>query len=173
MERIPKTGEFYRHFKNKLYQVITIAEHSETGESMVVYQALYGDYRTYVRPMDMFVSKVDPIKYPEVTQTYRFEKVSFEAGREEEIVVVQKKEPEKEPEKDLNPHLVSFIEAETYEQRLESLSMLRGKIGQEEMNIIYGCLDMREVPGELEDQMDAAKRHLSIKFRYERGHRGD
>ncbi|OSA88887.1 UNVERIFIED_ORG: hypothetical protein B2H93_17105 [Clostridium botulinum] len=57
-----KTG-IYRHFKGREYEVIDIAIHSETREKFVVYKALYGDFKTFIRPYDMFMSKVDKEKY--------------------------------------------------------------------------------------------------------------
>lgn len=81
-------GDIVRHFKRELlsieelkndpakylYQIICVAENTETGEELMIYRAIYGDKKTYARPLDMFMSKVDTEEYPKSTQTYRFEK---------------------------------------------------------------------------------------------------
>lgn len=79
-----RPGDVVQHFKRGmtnsddhnayLYKIICEAIHTETKEPMVVYQALYGDCATYVRPKEMFLEKVDTKKYPDATQEYRFEK---------------------------------------------------------------------------------------------------
>lgn len=48
----------YRHYKGGLYEVSDLARHSESGEWLVVYRALYGDYGLWVRPLAMFVEPV-------------------------------------------------------------------------------------------------------------------
>jgi len=64
----------YRHFKGNYYIVEDVAIHSETKEKYVVYRGLYGNTsKLYIRPYDMFLSKVEKEKYPEVKQEYRFE----------------------------------------------------------------------------------------------------
>lgn len=67
----------WKHFKGNIYRTKCYAEHSETGDLFVVYYKEDDKYQdhVYVRPADMFLSKVDKEKYPDVEQEYRFELV--------------------------------------------------------------------------------------------------
>lgn len=91
MDRKFEEGDIVKHFKREtlskeellkdkhLYKIITIdAIHTETNERCVVYQALYEPYNIFVRPYEMFISKVDKEKYPNIKQEYRIEKLTHE-----------------------------------------------------------------------------------------------
>ena len=69
-----KVHWIYRHFKGDYYIVEGVGVHSETREEFVMYRPLYGDTeKVYLRPLEMFLEKVDRAKYPRVKQEYRFE----------------------------------------------------------------------------------------------------
>lgn len=91
---VPQPNEIYKHFKGKLYRIVTLAIHTETKEEMVVYQALYGEYQIFVRPLAMFMEPVDKEKYPKVQQKMRFERV-------EEIVLIESQPKQHEDENTL------------------------------------------------------------------------
>ena len=71
-----KAGQLYRHFKGTLYRVMAVAEHTESGQSLVVYHAESAPGKVWVRPLTMFMSAVNREKYPTVEQNYRFELVN-------------------------------------------------------------------------------------------------
>lgn len=86
-------GSIARHFKRLeltaeqlerepnmyLYEIVGTAEHTESGETLMVYRPLYGEKKLYARPLAMFLSEVDREKYPNVKQNYRFERLEEEA----------------------------------------------------------------------------------------------
>lgn len=88
-----RDGEVVKHFKyddlttkekkeNKyLYKIIGTCIHSETKEKLMIYQALYYPYETYVRPYNMFMEEVDKEKYPNAKQRYRFELLEYSETR--------------------------------------------------------------------------------------------
>ena len=65
-----KINGIYKHFKGDYYIVQDVATHSETKEKYVVYRQLYGTGELYIRPMEMFLSKVDRVICPNVIGLY-------------------------------------------------------------------------------------------------------
>ena len=160
IRKTPVPGEFYRHFKHRSYQIIAVASHSETGEQLVVYQALYGDFKIWVRPLDMFLEEVDRVKYPDADQKYRFEKfvpgVSDTAGTLTEEAC---------PEKPClpNPYLLDFFEAmddKKYDKMLEALAKLSEKATQKEIDDICMVLDITPVGESVFEQLAGIRRHV-------------
>lgn len=181
-DRRPQPGEIYRHFKNKLYQIIGIATHSETREELVVYQALYGGFRLYVRPLNMFVSEVDHEKYPEVTQKWRFEKVQPEENATEAEESIQEKAAEQKTnpakgtveksssEEELagaDPRLIAFLEADTYEDKFKVVKSMDNEITDRLINDFAVILDVVIPEGNLSDRFAQLKQCLATMCRYE------
>ena len=196
MERRPMPGEKYRHFKNKLYQVITVAKHSETGEELVIYQALYGDYGIYVRPYDMFASEVDHEKYPQVKQVYRFTQVHPEEMEEESdnvevpdltLELDESMEPEQsaveeEPKKmsedqpaqekqdvsgGINPILLEFLDADTLEEKMHIMTFYRNQMDEALLNSIAISLDLVVDKKGLRETYDEIMNCLSMMKHFE------
>ena len=143
---MPRAGEFYMHFKGKLYQIVTVAIHTETEEPLVVYQAMYGTFKTYARPLAMFLSEVDHEKYPDVQQTYRFQKVELcensEAELVDEVTAQENECDETEETADIEP-LLKFLDETDLHERLNILLQYRDQITEtmlESMGIAMDCV---------------------------------
>lgn len=178
MRTVPVPGEFYRHFKNRLYQIIAVAYDSETNEKMVVYQALYGDFRVWVRPLSMFMEEVDRKKYPDVEQKYRFEKVDMngtaagaelgntaqESGKGTEAVQIKGQNGYGE-QRPMSPYLLEFFDAmdeKKYDYMLEALAKLAGHATQKEIDDICLVLDMQTVGESVDEQIAEIRRHIHM-----------
>ena len=185
---IPVAGEFYRHFKGNLYQIIGVAKHSETMEQMVVYQALYGDYCLYTRPLEMFLSKVDKDKYLEVSQEYRFEKcIPGDFGenvattikttqRVQEAPLVEEPKQleasgeaeESNNEETVRPEILRFLDAEDATAKLKVLRELRMDLDESLMTTIELSLDLLpDDKDSMERRYDFVERTLEQRIRFE------
>lgn len=192
MRREPKPYEIFTHFKGNKYQVLAIATHSETGEKYIVYQAMYGDFQNYVRPYDMFMSEVDHEKYPEVNCRYRF----YREDEAEEWVPQSEKQPVKETElcggneeKDpaenapdaykeqesvdasewnIDPLVLDFLDADTYDARMNILAELHPRVTDDMINTMAVAIDVEIDEGPIEKRYEELKHCMLTRERYER-----
>lgn len=180
LDRTPKPGEFYRHFKNKLYQVEGVATHSETKEKLVIYKALYGTFEIYARPLHMFVSEVDHVKYPEVTQKYRFEHVVIlengdivSAEQDDRLANLLTKEvpvhdiQDEANKEQINPKLMEFLDAETFDEKYNVLVSMRDDITDKLIDDMAVVLDIVVPEGDLMKRYDDLKSTLRTRKQYE------
>lgn len=188
-------GEIYRHFKGKMYQIVTVATHSETCEKLVVYQRLYDDFSVYARPYDMFLSEVDKAKYPEVKQKYRFEKVNVEslistdevqkvpAQTAEEKYVMSDNTYEQtvkmeQPDNDLveetdedegvcNPDLLAFLDADTYEEKRQVLLSAKKRVDDRLIDDIAAAMDVMVEDGDIDTRFRSLLNCIDMMMKYE------
>ena len=231
---VPRAQEIYRHFKGGLYQVLTVAEHTETGEQLVIYQAMYGEFKIYARPLEMFAGPVDRVRYPEAEQEFRFQLQSpngarrqsggyqdglprevlpqepgngggyilntahrgDEAGKDQaaeprgteselqtaeshgtepELQATEPHEAEPElqmaeprqEEPGLDPMVLEFLDARTYEQRLNVLAALHHRITNEMITTMSLCCDIEVEGDDVEQRYEELKQCLMMKERFE------
>lgn len=176
MRDIPRAQEIYKHFKGKMYQIVTLAEHTETEERLVIYQAMYGDFKVYARPLNMFMEKVDKQKYPEATQEYRFEKVellqeeknvSRETAPVQQTFVAQTLSDDEEQEPQLDPLIIDFLDADTYEEKLNILAALHHRITDDMITTMAIASDIEVEDGDLESRYNELKTCLLTLEKYE------
>lgn len=178
-------GGFYRHFKDKLYQVKGTAIHSETKEKMVIYQGLYGSYEMYVRPYDMFLSEVDHIKYPDVVQKYRFELIDIKTGKSLEVdyeennqnmesekseeleELEESKESEESEESEEDSKLIRFLDAYDYKEKLDILTSMRGELNDGLIDIMAESIEVAVPEGDITDRYNSLRKCLMAHTKYE------
>lgn len=178
-------GGFYRHFKDKLYQVKGTAIHSETKEKMVIYQGLYGSYEMYVRPYDMFLSEVDHIKYPDVVQKYRFELIDIKTGKsleadyeennqnmeseksEESEESEKLEESEESEESEEDSKLIRFLDAYDYKEKLDILTSMRGELNDGLIDIMAESIEVAVPEGDITDRYNSLRKCLMAHTKYE------
>lgn len=142
--RKPIKGEIYKHFKGNLYEIITIAKHTETLEEMVVYKEAEGE-AVYARPLEMFVSRVDKEKYPEVLQTYRFELQDAKSKLS----------------------IMDFLDLSTTTEKIQYLETMKDNLTEEFIGLVAQCLEFVENDGILDDRYHALIKYLRTVERYE------
>jgi hypothetical protein len=191
MNQIPQAGEIYQHFKGKLYRIVALATHTETGEQLVIYQALYGEFQVFARPLSMFLEKVDAKKYPDAAGKDRFMRIPMaEAAAVPQPVPAPSENPvelrpaampsestvesravaassENSVEPQPDPGLLAFLDADSYEEKLEVFAALEGKVDLHMLNAIAASLDLELSEGSLEEQYDTLKSCLMTLERYE------
>lgn len=211
MERTPRPNEIYQHFKGNLYRVVTLAKHADTGQMLVIYQALYGSFEVFARPLADFTGKVDREKYPDAAAEYRFTLLPQIVGQASEADRLEMRqepdtaqpqssgaenpeagnrrqtEPDSTPvqeqtaptkgtdmqpqdeqeEPALDPMLLAFLDADTYEEKLAIFTDMSGRITDDMLTTMAVSMDIDLKEGELMDRYEELKNCIIMREKYE------
>ncbi len=163
MRDLPRPGQVYRHFKGNIYRIIALANHSETGETLVIYKRDDEEEKAYARPLDMFMSEVDKKKYPYVAEKYRFTLYT-----DDEAVGDMATVPDGGAESGLDPLLESFLDAPTISDKVGRFYDMKGCATPEMLSYVAASLDL-DVSGDTEQMYDEILKALKAKEKYESG----
>ncbi|MCU6752672.1 DUF1653 domain-containing protein [Bovifimicola ammoniilytica] len=184
-ERVIYPGQIYRHFKGNLYQIVTVAIHSESGEKLVIYQKLYGDYAVHARPYDMFLSEVDRQKYPDIKQKYRFELVDNEiksnqnvdAGIKEsinltdDIIINDTLNTDNiesvDSEESADKRLIKFLDADTFEEKRRVLINIKDGITDRLIDDMAAAIDVTVDEGDIDTRFMSLLNCINTRAKYE------
>ena len=165
----PVEGELYRHFKGGLYRIVTIAQHTETSEGLVIYRSEEDPSKVWARPVVNFLSPVDKVKYPDATQDMRFELVSVDAG-----VKPAQPAPAAAPVQDkasgtegLDPEVEDFLDAKSSADRLHILASLNHRLTDEMLITMATACDVELPEGDVRTKYLSLRESLLILGKYE------
>jgi hypothetical protein len=175
MRENPRAGEFYRHFKNKLYQIIAVATHSESKEQLVIYQALYGDFGVYARPLDMFLSEVDREKYPDIEQRYRFEKVENISETSKQItdrnsetnIETNNKTQQEESGDEQKNFFIDFLDAEDFYTKKKILTENKENITDKQLDAMFDIYGLKRKRIDIELDIADFIAYLNMQIHFE------
>ena len=159
----PVEGELYRHFKGGLYRIVTIAQHTETSEGLVIYRSEEDPSKVWARPVVNFLSPVDKVKYPDATQDMRFEKVGAgEADKPSQTVKAVASATE-----GLDPEVEDFLDAKSSADRLHILSSLNHRLTDEMLITMATAIDVELPEGDIRIKYQSLRDSLLILGKYE------
>ena len=165
MDRRVEVGQIYRHFKGNSYEIIALAINADNREDVVVYKALYGEGKVFVRSYREFVSLVDRKKYPDVEQTYRFELLDdqgdIEADMTNEQIVIR------DEEQGVNPGLLAFLETNSFQEKLHIIRRMELDIDDRLIDAMAASLDVIIPDGDIQDRIRALKNCLTTFDRFD------
>lgn len=158
---MPGPGELYTDQEGNLFQVICVAENIDTEEKMVVYQALHGAFACLIRPLGMFMRKMELQKFSENLPKRQPvpEKKAPETDAEKprrESVRFQPKEKTNEyqqpEEEQADPALMAFLDADTMEKKYKLIKSLQYSITDRLIDDFAVTLDIVIPDGRLDDR---------------------